>query len=82
MMYKCKVNNIDNIYEAVMVVDEEVGMERASGGKVIASTTCVTVPSTDETGDDFVSLHRRSLIVIINTIVNVCMLSIDLSVSR
>ncbi|KAL3767003.1 hypothetical protein ACHAWU_004501 [Discostella pseudostelligera] len=78
MMYKCKVNNIDNIYEAVMVVDEELGMKGASGKKAIPSST-VTVPSTDETGDDIVSLHRRSLTVIINTIVNVCMLSIDLS---
>ena len=64
-----------------MVVDEELGMEGASGKEAIPSTT-VTVPSTNETGDDIVSLHRRILTVIINTIVNVCMLSIDLSVSR
>ena len=70
-----------NIYEAVMVVDEELGMKGASGKKAIPSST-VTVPSTNETGDDIVSLHRRMLTVIINTIVNVCMLSIDLSVSR
>ena len=66
-----------NIYEAVMAVDEELGMDEAPGKEAIPSTT-TTAPSTNETGE----LIRRSLIVIINTNVNVCMLSIDLNVSR
>jgi len=68
-----------NIYEAVMVVDEELGMEEASEKEAIAiASTTTTASSANETGE----LIRRSLTVIIYTNVNVCMLSIDLSVSQ